>query len=115
MFGFREIFNRKPRQFDYRPRYYDLETERREQRKKELLGVDYREKHMTPEERAKNYVPGKYLRNNIKMRRGIGNSRRNSSSTVIRLVLVLFFCGLLIWWVLTSDFFNNLFEKWLVK
>ena len=31
------FFNRpKARQFDYKPRYYDVEKERREQRKKEL-------------------------------------------------------------------------------
>ncbi len=40
------FFNRpKARQFDYKPRYYDVEKEKREQRKKELgLGGDESDK-----------------------------------------------------------------------
>ena len=32
---------RKPRQFEYKPRYFDPEQEAREARKREVLGADY--------------------------------------------------------------------------
>ena len=113
MFGFSGVFNRKPRQFDYRPRYFDPEQERREQRKRELLGVDYKEKHMTEEERKAAYVPGKYLRDNIKVRRGIGTSARNNSSAGLRVVVIVILLGFAAWWVMRTDFFTNFLTKWL--
>ena len=35
----RFFYTPKPRQFDYRPRYYDPEKEAREKRREELLGA----------------------------------------------------------------------------
>lgn len=113
MFGFREVFNRKPRQFDYRPRYFDPEQEQREQRKREVLGADYKDKYKTEEERKADYVPGRYIRDNIKVRRGIGTSARNNSSAGLRIILIVIMLGLSIWWVLKTDFFTGFFAKWL--
>ena len=70
---------------------------------------------MAPEERMKEYVPGKYVRESMIVRRGIGTSAKNNSSTVMRLVIMFVLIGLLIWWVLGTDFFNDFFEKWLAK
>jgi hypothetical protein len=70
---------RKPRGFNYQPRYYDPEAEAREERKRIVLGEKYR----TPEQRARDearaagedvpeetYRPGEYLREHIAARRG---------------------------------------------
>ena len=50
----RFFYTPKPRQFDYRPRYYDPEKEAREKRREELLGA----RPATEGE----YVPGDMLR-----------------------------------------------------
>lgn len=113
MFGFRGVFNRKPRQFEYRPRYYDPEQERREQRKKELLGADYRERYKSDEERQANYVPGKYVRESMIVRRGIGSSAKIGSAARMRLVIVLILLGLAVWWLFGTDSITNFFAKWL--
>lgn len=113
MFGFRGVFNRKPRQFDYKPRYYDQEQERREQRKRELLGADYQEKYKTEEQRKADYVPGRYLRDSIKVRRGIGSSAKDNSSMGLRIVVIIIALALAAWWLLRTDFIANFFVKWL--
>ncbi len=113
MFGFGGVFNRKARQFDYRPRYYDPEQERREQRRRELLGADYQDRYKTEEERKADYVPGRYIRDNIKTRRGIGTSSRNNSSFGIRIVLIIVLICLAAWWIMRTDFFTEFLTKWL--
>lgn len=50
----RFFYTPKPRQFSYKPRFYDPEKEAREKRREELLGV-------RPAEGEK-YVPGELLR-----------------------------------------------------
>ena len=45
---------RRPNQFNYIPRYFDPEKDRREQRRRELRGESYTDD--TP------YIPGKYIR-----------------------------------------------------
>jgi type VI protein secretion system component VasF len=78
---------RKPRGFNYTPRYYDPEAEAREERKKIVLGEKYRsparrareeaaEKARTAgdspaESAAAEYVPGAYLREHIAARRNV--------------------------------------------
>ena len=57
---------RKPRGFNYAPRYYDPEKEAREERKKIVLG----EKYKAPDEDSKDYVPGSYIRLSVSARRG---------------------------------------------
>ena len=50
----RFLYTPKPRQFSYKPRFYDPEKEAREKRREELLGV-------RPAE-GEEYVPGELLR-----------------------------------------------------
>ena len=50
----RFFYTPKPRQFSYKPRFYDPEKEAREKRREELLGV-------LPAE-GEEYVPGELLR-----------------------------------------------------
>lgn len=58
---------RKPRGFNYTPRYYDPEAEAREERKKIVLG----EKYKAPGEERADYVPGSYVRQSVSARRGM--------------------------------------------
>lgn len=86
----------KPRQFDYRPRYYDPEKEAREQRRKQLLGDDAQ----APEGE---YVPGQFIRNNMSARRGMTAQTRNRQKTVrpMRMIIMLVLLGIAVWWVLS--------------
>ncbi|MDR2894545.1 MAG: hypothetical protein LBU97_03695 [Alistipes sp.] len=102
---------RKPRGFNYSPRYYDPETDAREERKKIVLGEKYR----TPEQRKRdearaageevvpeNYVPGAYLREHISARRNTHASesmrkRRKKTRSVPMLVLMLAVIALVVW------------------
>ncbi len=88
----------KPRQFEYKPRYYDPEKEAREQRRRELCGED-------PEE-GKNgeYKPGQYIRRDMLARRGIGQRGRRTKSTmnVTRTVLALLCLGAIVLWILLT-------------
>lgn len=97
MFGFKGVFARKPRQFEYRPRYYDPEKEAREKRRNEILGP--RDEDMRDEKGE--YVPGKYIKNNMMVRRGIGLQRKQSRTGPLRLVIVLALLGLAAWWLLS--------------
>lgn len=118
MFGFRGVFGRKPRQFDYKPRYYDAEKEAREQRKREVLGPDYAERYKSDAEKAEaaeRYVPGAYIRKDMMERRGISRSNRNNTVFIRRLVIMLVILGIAIWWLLTTDAIENFFSKWLAQ
>ncbi len=89
MFGFSAFKTRKPRDFDYRPRYFDPEKEAREERRREVLG----EKAF--DDGDKEYKPGMYI-GELRMRRGIiadrrqrAKSRAGSMRLVIFIVLVV--------------------------
>ncbi len=105
---------RKPRGFNYQPRYYDPDAEAREERKKIVLGEKYR----SPKERARdaaraagedvgedNYVPGTYLREHVAARRGnahaadVMRKRRRKTRSVYVLVGMLVLIALIVWWV----------------
>ncbi len=75
---------RKPKAFDYKPRYYDPEKERREQRRRELCGPDT----YHPNEE---YKPGMYLRNQIRERRAyrISKDRDAKRNSMLRLAVIL--------------------------
>ena len=60
MFGFGPV-RKKPRQFNYTPRYYDPVKERWEQRRAELRGETLEESKTASEEHAE-YVPGQFVR-----------------------------------------------------
>lgn len=118
MFGFGGVFGRKPRQFDYIPRYYDAEQEAREQRKRELLGPDYADKYKTEEQKnaeKQHYVPGAFIRQNMMDRRGIQRSPRNNQVAVRRLIIIFAIILLAAVWLLTTDSINTFFERWLTR
>ncbi|MCD8186968.1 MAG: hypothetical protein LUD68_11235 [Rikenellaceae bacterium] len=100
------FFNtRKPRQFDYRPRYYDPAQEEREARKRELLGEDYQ-----PAEGEQAYKPGQYIRQ-MRIRRGIIADRekkqRQQRRTLRSIILLALLCAFA-WWLMTADFSNSI-------
>jgi len=75
MFGglFKHAF-RKPRQFDYMPRYYDPEKDARDARRREVLG-----EAAYTEEEIKAMKPGEYIRENMRIRRGYNSKRVQES------------------------------------
>ncbi|MCD7963429.1 MAG: hypothetical protein LUF90_07765 [Rikenellaceae bacterium] len=85
---------RKPRQFEYKPRYYDPEEEAREERKKAVLGANYKDNYKTAGEKSgstEEYKPGQYLRG-MTMRKGVMVDRRSSQNKrarSIRFVIAL--------------------------
>ena len=96
------FFNhRKPRPFNYTPRYYDPDKEAREERKKIVLG----EKYKAPGERdepEKEYVPGSYLREHVHNRRNnmqgeIFKRRKRKRQSMTVLAAVLAVLVLLVW------------------
>ncbi len=106
------FFNqRKPRGFNYKPRYYDPEAEAREERKKIVLGDKYRspEQRKADEARAAGqdvpdaeYVPGAYLREHISARRGahaseVMRKRRRKAQSIPVLIVVLAVIIFFIW------------------
>ena len=103
---------RKPRGFNYQPRYYDPESEAREERKRMVLGEKYR----SPKERARdaakaagedigedNYAPGSYLRGHVAARRGNAHAadtmrkRRRKTRSVYVLAGMLVLIALTVW------------------
>ncbi len=98
------FFNqRKPRGFNYKPRYYDPDAEEREERKKIVLGDKYRSPAQRERDAAKaageavseeNYVPGAYLREHISARRGARaadtmRKRRRKTQSIPVLIVIL--------------------------
>jgi hypothetical protein len=106
---------RKPRGFNYLPRYYDPEAEAREERKRIVLGEKYRSpEQLRREEEAiaagkdpaaaaqENYVPGAFLREHIAARRGTHaadtmKKRRRKVASVPVLFGILVVILLLVW------------------
>ncbi len=96
MLGF-GVFRRKPRQFEYRPRYYDPEQEAREQRRRELFGDPADEEH------KEDYKPGEYIRRDMLARRGIGQRGRRTKKPSAMMAVFALLClfALLLWIFLT--------------
>ena len=97
MIKFTAFRTQKPRQFNYIPRHYDPEQERREERRKELLG--YRSDELPQTE----YKPGEYIRRKASARRGNDKSlsKRNNPSRPLRLIVFMVFLLLALWWILS--------------
>lgn len=93
------VFRRKPREFEYKPRYYDPEKEAREERRREILG-----ERETPKDDAggENYHPGQYIRKNMYARRGIGVKPKGkmSSAVVRRAIFALIILFAILVWIL---------------
>jgi hypothetical protein len=118
MFGFNGIFGAKPRRFDYKPRYYDLEQEAREQRKREVLGDDYADKYKTDEQKEaekRGYKPGVYIRNSAMARRGIERSPRSNGGRTRRLVFIGIILVAAAVWLMTTGSIDDFFTRWLAK
>ena len=81
MLGFKG-FGRKPRQFEYKPRYWDPEAEEREARRRMLLGEEYAEGE---------YKPGMYIRERrlLRMQERERERAQRSKRTAIRTVIFL--------------------------
>lgn len=96
MIKFSAFSTRKPRQFQYIPRYYDPEKERREERRRELLG--YREEPVPEGE----YKPGQYVRRSAAVRRGTDRpfGERRGHSRPLRLIVIAVMLMLIVWWLL---------------
>ncbi len=91
----RFFYTPKPRQFDYKPRYWDPEKEAREKRREELLGARPRGDG--------EYVPGKMLRNRQMQRRmaaETGRARRRAFGRTVILIALLLLLGVAVAWVL---------------
>ena len=106
------FFNqRKPRGFNYKPRYYDPDAEERENRKKIVLGDKYRSPAQRTADATRaaggaipddNYVPGTYLREHISARRGAHaadtmRKRRRKTHSIPILIAVLAAIVFFIW------------------
>lgn len=87
---------RKPRGFNYKPRFYDPDAEEREARKRVVLGEKYVSK-----EADENYVPGSMIRRHVATRRGgvadTMHKRRKKTASIPILIAVLALLGYLIW------------------
>lgn len=86
----RFFYTPKPRQFSYKPRFYDPEKEAREKRREELLGV-------RPAE-GEEYVPGELLRRRRmqRMMEDATAARRNKKQKGSGLLLVAFIVLLIV-------------------
>lgn len=92
------VFRRKPREFEYKPRYYDPEKEAREERRREILG----ERETQDDTRTEDYHPGQYIRKNMYARRGIGVKPKGkmSSAIVRRAIFALIILFAMLVWIL---------------
>ncbi len=102
---------RKPRGFNYRPRYYDPDAEAREERKKIVLGEKYRSPAQRERDAAQaageqvepeKYVPGSILREHVASRRGshaadVVRRRRKKTHSIPVLLGMLALIGLIVW------------------
>lgn len=96
MIKFTAFATRKPREFTYIPRHYDPEKERREERRRELLG-----NRVEPIEEGE-YQPGQYIRTRVAVRRGMDRSlnKRHNPSRPLRIIIFLLLLGVAVWWLL---------------
>lgn len=95
----------KHRVFDYKPRFYDPEKERREQRRRELGLAD-------DDTQGENYQPGSIIRNSgMKARHDAFSQKMSKSrrqSRIFVLVFVGILCFLLYYLFYKSPAFRNL-------
>ena len=75
---------RKPKPFDYKPRFYDPEQERRQERRREL-GLD----SAVHDAGGSEYRPGMYVREQVHARRSQRPSRRRQKTSMLRLAVML--------------------------
>lgn len=81
------IFRRKPRQFEYKPRYFDADKEARDKRRAEL--------HGEVKDDGEEYKPGRIVRFAARRRRDEFKKRANYTKQIIVLGLIALFARLL--------------------
>ncbi|MCD8172040.1 MAG: hypothetical protein LUD76_01030 [Alistipes sp.] len=89
MIKFTAFRTQKPRRFNYVPRYYDPEAEAREERRKQVLGIT--------DEPEGEYVPGQYIRSNMRSRMLDASKQKKSSAAPARFLIMLVLAGLGLW------------------
>lgn len=87
----------KPKQFSYRPLYYDPEKEAREKRKKELGLIEEGD----PRARLKSEIRRKWRRN---------DDTRPSTYNGVRIIFYLLIIVLSVYFIFFTDFIQNLFK-----
>ncbi len=97
-------FNRKPRQYNHIPLYYDPAKEAREERERRITG-----------ETDTDYVPGKYIHNQ-RRNRMLGIDRPQTSSVdkrrfLIRAMIFLCLLGMLTYVILRLDIVLMLVDR----
>ena len=86
--------------FDYKPMYYDPDKEKREERDKTIkqeLGID------TGETEYKPNIKGKF-------KHSIDYGRQQGKISRIRLIIVLAFIAIMVYFLFFTDVLNKLFE-----
>lgn len=93
-------FRAKPRQFNYKPIYFDPDKDAREERKKQVLGIDaYR--RLNPDGTEKEYIPGEFIRE-LKIRRGVVSNKDRVSkmrTSAIRMLILIALAGILVFFI----------------
>lgn len=109
MIKFTAFRTQKPRQFEYMPRHYDPERERREERRKELRGS-----HAQPLPESE-YKPGEYVRRSAMGRRGMDRSMstRHNPKRPLRLVIILVMLIVITWALINSNAFAAFMGRFL--
>lgn len=99
MLGFKNL-GRKPRQFEYKPRYWDPEAEEREARRRMILGEDYAEGE---------YKPGMYIRERRLLRMQERERERSERGRRVAIRTVLFIGGVVVVLYLMFNYFGRAF------
>lgn len=94
MLGFGNVFNRKPRQFNYKPLYYDPEKEARNQRRREL-GLDVKDDENQPRQ------PGDVIRRQMGTVREsmVADHQKRQQRMIRSVVMIIILLGLAVWLV----------------
>lgn len=79
MLKFTAFTTRKPRQFEYRPRFYDPDKEAREERRRELFGAD------AAEDIKGEYKPGQYIKRQ-QLNRQAHPPKRRTEDKIARII-----------------------------
>ena len=100
MAGFFSGLGRKPRQFEYKPRYWDPDAEAREARRRMILGDDYAEGE---------YRPGMYIRERRLLRMQEREHDRSERNRRVAIRTVLFLAGVVVVLYLMYSYFGRAF------
>lgn len=100
------FFRRKPRQFNYSPRYYDAEAEAREERKRLILGEDYDKDYKADD---KGYTPGKYIRRaQVHRMKGNVSTKDKGRNIMVRLIIFIVLLLIAAYYIISYDGFAKI-------